>query len=59
MAVLHAILRGEPAAHARADFDPILAKHEWLNTEQKRFLLVPYHMLGAKSLEVVGRGASA
>ncbi|NEB32305.1 phage resistance protein [Streptomyces sp. SID14446] len=51
MAVLHAILRGEPAARARADFDPILAKHEWLNTEQKRFLLVPYHMLGAKSLE--------
>lgn len=51
MAVLHAILRGTPAARARSDFDPILAKHEWLNTEQKRFLLVPYHMLGAKSLE--------
>ncbi|MCX5184246.1 phage resistance protein [Streptomyces sp. NBC_00268] len=51
MAVLHAILRGDPTARARRDFDPILAKHEWLNTEQKRFLLVPYHMLGAKSLE--------
>ncbi|MFE8936537.1 phage resistance protein [Streptomyces sp. NPDC007872] len=51
MAVLHALLRGAPAARARADFDPILAKHEWLGTEGKRFLLVPYHMLGAKSLE--------
>ncbi|KAA6219676.1 BREX-2 system ATPase PglY [Streptomyces filamentosus] len=51
MAVLHALLRGAPAARARADFDPVLAKHEWLGTEQKRFLLVPYHMLGAKSLE--------
>ncbi|NML54298.1 phage resistance protein [Streptomyces sp. R302] len=51
MAVLHALLRGAPAARARADFDPVLAKHEWLGTERKRFLLVPYHMLGAKSLE--------
>lgn len=51
MAVLHALLRGAPAARARADFDPVLAKHEWLSTEGKRFLLVPFHMLGAKSLE--------
>ncbi|MFI9462622.1 BREX-2 system ATPase PglY [Streptomyces xiamenensis] len=51
MAVLHAILRGSPAARARQDLDPILAKHEWLATDNKRFLLVPYHMLGAKSLE--------
>ncbi|UIX35044.1 BREX-2 system ATPase PglY [Streptomyces sp. GQFP] len=51
MAVLHAILRRDPAALSRRDFDPILGKHEWLNTEQKNFLLVPYHMLGAKSLE--------
>ncbi|MFB7393556.1 phage resistance protein [Streptomyces sp. NPDC056191] len=51
MAVLHALLRGAPAARARADFDPVLGKHEWLGTERKRFLLVPYHMLGAKSLE--------
>ncbi|MBL1113581.1 phage resistance protein [Streptomyces sp. 110] len=51
MAVLHALLRGDQAARARADFDPVLAKHEWLGTDGKRFLLVPYHMLGAKSLE--------
>jgi hypothetical protein len=51
MAVLHALLRGDAAARARTDFDPVLAKHEWLSTDGKKFLLVPYHMLGAKSLE--------
>ncbi|MEU3318694.1 phage resistance protein [Streptomyces sp. NPDC006785] len=51
MAVLHALLSGSPAARARVDLDPVLSKHEWLGTDGKRFLLVPYHMLGAKALE--------
>lgn len=51
MAVLHALLRGDEAARARKDFDPVLGKHEWLGGDRKKFLLVPYHMLGAKSLE--------
>lgn len=51
MAVLHALLSGSPAARSRADLDPVLSKHEWLGTDGKRFLLVPYHMLGAKALE--------
>ncbi|MCX4627031.1 phage resistance protein [Streptomyces sp. NBC_01443] len=51
MAVLHALLGGSPAARARGDFDPVLSKHEWLGTDGKKFLLVPYHMLGAKALE--------
>ncbi|WP_436786726.1 BREX-2 system ATPase PglY [Yinghuangia sp. YIM S10712] len=51
MAVLHALLRGDSSARARRDLDPILTKHSWLVDEGKRFLLVPYHMLGAKSLE--------
>jgi hypothetical protein len=51
MAVLHALLSGAPAARARTDLDPVLTKHEWLGAEGKRFLLVPYHMLGAKALE--------
>ncbi|MFE1403478.1 DUF6079 family protein [Streptomyces sp. NPDC058770] len=51
MAVLHALLSGSAAARARRDLDPVLTKHEWLGTEGKRFLLVPYHMLGAKALE--------
>jgi hypothetical protein len=50
MAVLHALLRGEPAARSRDEFAGLLAKHDgWLNG--RKFLLVPYHLLGAKSLE--------
>ncbi|MFI8452366.1 BREX-2 system ATPase PglY [Streptomyces erythrochromogenes] len=51
MAVLHALLGGSPAARSKGDFDPVLTKHEWLGADGKRFLLVPYHMLGAKALE--------
>ncbi len=51
MAVLHALLRGDAAARSRAEFDPVLTRHEWLLAEGRKFLLVPYHMLGAKSLE--------
>lgn len=51
MAVLHALLSGSPAARGREDLDPVLTKHEWLGTDGKKFLLVPYHMLGAKVLE--------
>ncbi|PTM99828.1 BREX-2 system ATPase PglY [Streptomyces sp. VMFN-G11Ma] len=51
MAVLYALLSGHPAARARTEFDPVLTRHEWLTTDGKKFLLVPYHMLGAKALE--------
>jgi hypothetical protein len=50
MAVLHALLRGEPAARRRDELAGLLAKHDtWLGG--RRFLLVPYHLFGAKSLE--------
>ena len=51
MAVLYALLSGNQAARARTEFDPVLTKHEWLSTDGKKFLLVPYRMLGAKALE--------
>ncbi|MEV4237119.1 phage resistance protein [Nocardia sp. NPDC049737] len=51
MAVLYALLSNNPEARARAEFAPVLAKHDWLQTEGRKFLLVPYHMMGAKSLE--------
>lgn len=51
MAVLYALLSGNPAARARGEFDPVLTRHEWLSRDGKKFLLVPYHMLGAKALE--------
>ena len=51
MAVLYALLSGNRAALSRSEFDPVLTRHEWLTTGGKKFLLVPYHMLGAKALE--------
>ena len=27
------------------------ARHSWLDADDRKFLLVPYHMLGSKSLE--------
>jgi hypothetical protein len=51
MAVLYALLSGNPAARSRPEFDPVLTKHDWLGADGKKFLLVPYHMLGSKALE--------
>lgn len=51
MAVLYALLSGNPVARRRTEFEPVLAKHEWLQTDGKKFLLVPYHMIGAKAME--------
>lgn len=51
MAVLHALLSNHPAVRARSDFDSVLTKHEWLASDGRKFLLVPYHMLGAKAIE--------
>ncbi|MEV6671997.1 phage resistance protein [Streptomyces sp. NPDC051162] len=51
MAVLHSLLSGSQAARTRDEFDSLLTKHEWLTTDGKKFLLVPYHMLGAKAME--------
>lgn len=51
MAVLHALLRGEPAARTLDDrLTDVLGKHDG-ELGGKRFLLVPFHLLGAKSIE--------
>ncbi|MEH0819831.1 BREX-2 system ATPase PglY [Micromonospora sp. CPCC 205714] len=50
MAVLHALLRGESAARGRDELAPLVAKHSvWL--DGRKFLLIPYHLLDARSLE--------
>lgn len=50
MAVLHLILQGNPAARAIIELAPVITKHnEWI--VGKRFLLVPYHMIGARDME--------
>src|SRR3954468_12874026 len=50
MAVLHAILRGDPDARGKKGLVETVAKHDaWLRG--RKFLLVPYHMIEATSLE--------
>ncbi|GDY52273.1 hypothetical protein SVIO_028960 [Streptomyces violaceusniger] len=51
MAVLHALLNQAPAARDKTDFDPVFAKNGWLQDGDRRFLMVPVHMLDAKSME--------
>ncbi len=50
LAVLHAILRGDPAAWSKDKLVGVVSKHaEWLR--ERRFLLVPFHLLDTSSLE--------
>jgi len=50
MAVLHLILTGEPKARAIPELSEVIQKHNiWMLG--KKFLLIPYHMIGAGSLE--------
>ncbi len=55
MAVLHLLLQHNAEARSVKELAPVVAKHGW--TEGKKFLLVPYHLMGANSLEqaVLGR----
>jgi len=50
MAVLFLLLRNNPQARSLPAFAPLIAKHEsWLG--KKKFLCVPFHMIGARSME--------
>ncbi|MDQ6727078.1 MAG: phage resistance protein, partial [Actinomycetota bacterium] len=50
MAVLHLLLQGHPAARAKPELHPAIAKHDPA-LAGKRFLLVPVHFLDARSME--------
>lgn len=50
MAVLHLLLQGNHQARAITELAPAVSKHDdWL--QQHNILLVPYHMIGAPSIE--------
>lgn len=50
MAMLHLLLRKDSIARAKPELAPVLHEHnEWI--EPRTFLLVPYHLIGAKNLE--------
>jgi hypothetical protein len=50
MAVLHLLLKNDPGARGIPELASVVARHTaW--TDSRRFLLVPYHMIGAQSME--------
>src|SRR6266850_4603569 len=50
MAVLHLILQGNSLARGIPELASVIAKHnEWIGG--KKFLLVPYHMIGSHDME--------
>ena len=49
MAMLYLLLSNETCARAKPELADVVAKHEW--TTGKKFLLVPYHMIGAETVE--------
>src|SRR5436190_1917314 len=49
MAVLHLLLQHDHRARAQEGLERVCVKHDWV--EGKRFLLVPYHMINARSME--------
>jgi hypothetical protein len=50
MAILHLILQGNTAARSIPELASVITQHnEWITG--KRFLLVPYHMIGARDME--------
>jgi hypothetical protein len=58
MAVLHLILQREPAARSIPELAPAVERsNAW--TEGRKFLLVPYHMIGERNMEsgILGRYA--
>ncbi|WP_210386920.1 hypothetical protein [Ectothiorhodospira sp. PHS-1] len=50
MAVAHLLMQGHPDARAIPELAPVVSEHDdWL--QQHNILLVPYHMIGAPSIE--------
>jgi hypothetical protein len=50
LTVLHAILNNDPAARAKQGLQPVIAENdEWLRG--KKFLMVPYHLVGATDID--------
>ena len=50
MAVLHALLRHNPAARAKAELQPVIARHDGVLLD-KKVLPLAFHLIGAESLE--------
>ncbi len=50
MAILHALLRHDPTARAKAELQPVIARHDDVLLD-KNVLPLAFHLIGAESLE--------
>lgn len=50
MAILHLLLEGDTHARSKPELGDVVAKYD-ARLEGRKFLLVPYHMVGAESME--------
>lgn len=50
MALLHLLLEGDPHARSKPELGQVIARYDE-RLQDRRFLLVPYHMIGAPSME--------
>lgn len=50
MAILHALLRHDPTARAKAELQPVIARHDDVLLD-KKVLPLAFHLIGADSLE--------
>ncbi|MFI0467724.1 PglY protein [Saccharopolyspora sp. 5N102] len=58
LTVLHAVLNNDPAARAKPGLQPVIAEHDsWLGG--KKFLMVPYHLVGASDIDSAVLGGYA
>ncbi len=57
MAILFLLLKGHAALQKKPELARLAADHRWI--EGKRFLLVPYHMIGATNMETAILGGYA
>ena len=57
MAVLNLLLAGNTQARATPELADVVARHGW--AEGRKFLLVPYHMIGARDMESAVLGGYA
>src|SRR5574337_1402564 len=57
MAVLNLLLAGNTQARSIPELADVVARHSW--THGRKFLLVPYHMIGARDMEAAILGQYA
>jgi hypothetical protein len=50
MAIVHLLLEGDPHARSKPELGPVVAKYDE-RLSGRKYLLVPYHMVGAESME--------